>query len=86
MTSGSSSMARMILSDSGGLMLSSREGMVATRVTRAASVPGERHRESRADPVGTLHRDISAQDLGEATLIDRPRPVPPYCRVVLLST
>ena len=49
-------------------MLSSREGMVATcNQGGSVIVPGERHRERRADPVGTLHRDISAQDLGEAT-------------------
>src|SRR5262249_27999383 len=30
-------------------------------------VQGERHREGRADPKGALHRDIAAQELGEAT-------------------
>ena len=28
---------------------------------------GERHGKGRAHPNGTLHRDISAQELGEAT-------------------
>ena len=30
-------------------------------------VQGERHGEGRADPNRTLHRDISTQELGQAT-------------------
>ena len=69
MTSGSSSMARMILSDSGGLRLSSGEGDGGNACAQGGSVivQGERHGEGRAHPNGTLHGDISAQELGEAT-------------------